>query len=551
VICVTLVVMARACLLVIAALAACADPPRLPDVCAGEAGPIAPTVFTSAAGRIDVTAADMVIDVSAPVDPDGDLLATTEYEVWTVNPDGAPRERVWAYAVTSPHPPPIVLGLGTYEGPAAVLGQLEPWRDHLVRARQTTRSFDGCAATGPWSAGVAFRTDDGSAVVFDELVVRDVEITLPPASYAAIDAQAEPPGCVPYERDYFGGDVTFLGVTYAGVGVKVKGGCGSARRLDEKAGLKVAFDWDDPAVAGCPSDRRIGGLAGLTLNNMVQDKSLTHERLAYPLFRRMGVPAPRVAPVRVLVNGALFGHYLHVETVDRRFLARHFGSNQGMLYEGTYWCQLEAGNIHDDDSGCLTREFHPDACDGAPAPDADPQDYGPLRSLIARLDALPVGGFYPAVTQILDFDRYLSMWAVEALLSHWDGYTYRIVNNYRVYHDPADDRWTILPSGLDQTFQAGSVDEWSPSGRVATRCMAEAPCRAAFAARLREALDVFEAMQLEAARQRIVAQLAPMLATAPGREFDASDFADKNAETASYIANRPGQIRAGLAANGF
>jgi hypothetical protein len=81
--------------------------------------------------------------------------------------------------------------------------------------------------------------------------------------------------------------------------------------------------------------------------------------------------------------------------------------------------------------------------------------------------------------------------------------------------------------------------------------MAEAPCRAAFAARLREALDAFEAMQLEAARQRIVAQLTPLLAAAPGREFDASDFADKNAETAQYIANRPAEIRAGLAARGF
>ena len=263
------------------------------------------------------------------------------------------------------------------------------------------------------------------------------------------------------------------------------------------------------------------------------------------------MPAPRVAPVRVLVNGALFGHYLNVETVDRRFLARHFGSNQGMLYEGTYWCQLEAGNVHDDDSGCLTREFHPDPCDGTPAPDADPQDYTPLRSLIARLDALPVDGFYPAVTEILDFDHYLSMWAVEALLSHWDGYSYRIVNNYRLYHDPAVDRWTIIPSGLDQTFQAGTVDAWNPTGRIATRCLAEAPCRAAFAARLREALAVFEDMQLEAQRQRIVAQLMPLLAAAPGREFDASAFATKNAETTQYIADRPGEIRAGLAANGF
>ena len=56
----------RGSLLGLFALAACADPPRLPDVCVGEAGPSAPVVITNAAGRIDVTAADMLIDVSAP-----------------------------------------------------------------------------------------------------------------------------------------------------------------------------------------------------------------------------------------------------------------------------------------------------------------------------------------------------------------------------------------------------------------------------------------------------------------------------------------------------
>ncbi|MBK9034392.1 MAG: CotH kinase family protein [Myxococcales bacterium] len=543
--------MVRLVAMVVVALAACADVPKLPDVCAGDQPPLAPTVLTDVGGRIDVTAATFVVDATAPIDPDGDLLAVTDYEVWTANADGSPRERVWSVALASSHPPPVTLAMGAYEGPAAVLGSLELWRDHLVRIRQTTRTVDGCTQAGPWSSPVAFRTDDGSTALFDDTTVRDVELTLSAESYAAINAQAEPPGCVPYSRDYFAGDVAYAGVALTGVGVKVKGGCGSARELDEKAGFKVSLDWDDPTVAGCPADRRIGGLGALTLNNMVQDKSLTHERLAYALFRAMGVPAARTAPVRVLVNGALFGHYLHVESVDRRFLARHFGSNQGMLYEGTYWCQLESGNIADDDSGCLTREFTPDACDGAPGADADPETYEPVRGLIARLDALPIGGFYPAVTQILDFDRYLTMWAVEAMLSHWDGYSYDIVNNYRVYHDPARDRWTIIPSGLDQTFQPNSIDEWGPMGRIAQRCLSEPACEAAFAARLRDALAAFEDLQLEARRAAIVAQLTPLLAADPGREFDPTEFAQAQAETAQFIADRPAQVRAVLAAHGF
>jgi hypothetical protein len=532
------------------ALAACAEPPPLPDVCLGDAPPAAPLVTSAAIGRRDVTGPTLVLDATPPDDPDGDVLWATDYEIWTVEVDGALRERVWWATVVGSHPPPVAITDGRFEGVAAVLGDLELWRDHAVRIRHVTRTVDGCEQVGAWSPPAEFRTDDGSRPLFDPTIVREVAVTLPPASYAAIDAEARPPGCVPYERPYHVGELRYLDRDFPGVGVKVKGGCGSARRLSGKAGLKISLGWDDPAVAGCPAERRVGGLDKLTLNNMVQDDSLSHERLAYAFFRELGVPVPRTAPVRLTVNGTFFGHYLHVETVDRRFLARHFDSNQGMLYEGTYWCDLEASNIRDDDSGCLTREFSPDACDGAPPPGADPEDYTPLRALIAALDALPPGGFYPAITELLDFDAYLAMWAGEAVLSHWDGYTYNIINNYRLYHDPATDRWTFIPSGLDQTFQPSSIGIWSPSARIAQRCLQEPACEAEFAQALYRAVEVFERMRLDEAQAAIAAQLAPLLAADPGREFDAGEHAEANRDTVNFIRARAAEVRADLASRG-
>jgi CotH kinase protein len=530
----------------------CTDPPPLPDVCEGEQSPRAPTVITAVAGRRDITADNLAIEISAPDDPDGDLLWDTEYEIWTVNADGSARERVWLASIVAPHPPPVTLSVGVYVGVAQVLGHLELWRDHQLRVRHISRSVQGCEQVGAWSTPIQFRTDDGSAPLFDDSRVRDIRVTLPPASYAAIDAEAEPPGCVPYQRSYYVGAVSYDGVAFDGIGAKVKGGCGSARRLNEKAALKLSFNWDDPAVPGCPMARRIGGLGSLTINNMVQDKSMAHERMAYELFRRMDVPAPRTAPVTLFVNELFFGHYLNVETVDRRFLARHFDSNQGMVYEGTYFCDLQAVNIRDDDTGCLTREFSPDTCDAPMMVGADPQDYTPIRQLVARLDALPVDGFYPAITNILDFDRYLSMWAVEAILSHWDGYTYDIVNNYRIYHDPSTDRWTFIPSGLDQTFgDLRPVDVWGPNSRIAQRCLREPACEAVFAARLHDAITLFESLQLDGERARIQQQLVPLVTAAPGREFDRDDFDRTHDETRAFIGRRANELRAVLAAHGY
>ena len=44
----------------------------------------------------------------------------------------------------------------------------------------------------------------------------------------------------------------------------------------------------------------------------------------------------RIAYARLTVNGTYYGLYNNIETIDRRFLTRHFSSNRGALYEGTY-----------------------------------------------------------------------------------------------------------------------------------------------------------------------------------------------------------------------
>lgn len=538
-------------LVLVIALAACTEPVDQPEVCLGDTPAPAPSYVSPGLGRKDVTVGNFSIETSGVVDPDGDAVTGTEAEIWSVNDDGTLRERQWYASIVDQRLVKIALTDGFYSGTAALLGSLEEWRDYAVRVRVVTTSIYGCTAPGAWSEPRRFRTDDGATIVYDPTTIRDFRVTLSPESYASINSEASPPGCVPYERNYYSGDVSYDGHTETGVGVKIKGGCGSARDLSEKAGLKISLDWDDPAVPGCPSGRRINGLDSFTVNNQVQDGSMTHERMGYALFARMGVPVPRTAPVRVFVNDVFYGFYLNLETVNRRFLDRHFGSNQGMLYEGTYNCDLNLNNLADDDSRCITREFRTDACDGAPGPGADPVDYTPIRDMITRIDALPAGGFYPAITEIIDWDHYLSMWAVEVMLSHWDGYTYNIVNNWRIYHDPSTDLWTILPSGLDQTFDYESISPWSPNGKLAQRCIAEAPCQAAFAARLAEANATFEAMNLEAMRAAIVAQMQPLLAAEPGREFNMGRFNNANADTAAYIAAQPGYIRAMLATHGF
>ncbi len=516
--------------------------------CPANAPPAAPTVLEPVAGRIDVIPAELTITASPFVDPDaGDVQGGLEAEIWRVK-DGVVDERVWHAEVATGAS--LTLADGSYDGGPDEA--LKDYKDYVVRLRY--RDDHGpCSAAGEWSPDLAFRTDDGSTALFDGGQILDFYLDIPPDSWKKIDAQANPPGCVPFTRDYHTGTLRHAGQTFEGVGIKIKGGCGSSRDLGGKASFKVNLEWDDPEVPGCPEERRLLGEKSFTFNNGVQDDSASNERLGYPIFRALGIPAPRAASVRVFVNDELWGLYTHVETIDRRFLSRWFASKEGMLYEGTYWCDLVPDNVpdsNDDDSGCLTREFTPDACDGPPEPGADPVTYDLLRDLTMQIEALPQGGFYPAIADHMDWDRFLTTWAIESVIDHWDNYAFTIQNNYRVYHDPTSDRWTMVTTGIDQTFEKNQ-DAWGVEGVLAVRCLAEPACEAAFAARLAEVNDAIEQLDLAGQAQAIADQISPAIMEDPRKEYGFQTFLDAHQQIQSFLADRPDQIREQLLQHGY
>jgi hypothetical protein len=505
--------------------------------------PVAPIVMSPLAGLIDVLPDDVTIQTSPFSDPDdGDEHQASQFEIWLAA-GGEPVIRVWwAEASDVARLTRVSLADGTFE---VGDGSLDAWADYQVRARY--RDGADCGAWSEWSPSRKFRTDDGSTYWFDPTAVRDVRIELAQTSIDAINAQASPPGCVPFLREYYPGNVVVDDDRYDGAGVRTKGGCGSSRTLDGKPSFKINLSWADPAVGACAAERRSHGLKRLTMNNMVQDRSYVHERLAYRFYQLMGVPTPRANYTRVHVNDELYGLYNHIESIDRRFLSRWFADNDGMLYEGTYSCDLVPGNVPpgDEDTFCISRKFQPDECD-PPSGEGDPEDYTPIREMVQQLAAIPDGEFYPAIDQIFDFDTFLSLWAVETVLGHWDGYTIQIVNNYRIYHDPSTDRWTIIPTGVDQTFDQ-STAVGTTAGLVATRCWNEEDCRAAFMTRLAQATNVFEGADLAGLAATLRDQVAPLVTDEdPRKEGSVDDFQNQVTQTIDFITRRPGEIRAQL-----
>jgi hypothetical protein len=529
------------------------------DFAAEGAPPETPDVLTPSGNLPIIANDDLVIGASPFVDPDGDAHKASEFEIWT-HRNGVPLARVWHAAVTeTDRLSRVTIADGEFDAAPEVttLGQGVTYG---VRVRYRDAS-SACKDEdwSQWSKLRTFTTDDGSSYLFDATQIREFHLEIPPESWEGINAEAVPPdGCKPHRRSYYPGTLRFEDQLFEGVGIRVKGGCGSGRTLDQKAGFKVNLSWDNPNVPGCPQTRRLYGLKRLTFNNMVQDETFSHERLGYPLYRAMGVAAPRTAHARLYVNGEFWGLYLLVDSIDRRFLSHWFASNDGMLYEGTYYCDVLPSVVNDSlqDTGCFSRKFTTDDC-SSPDPGADPADFSLLQQLARAIDAIPSGEFYPAIDSLMAFDSFMSLWAVDTLLAHWDGYSYDVVNNYRLYHDPSADRWSIIPTGIDQTFRdtpgdrVARVNTWSATGIIARRCLDEPDCRAALAARMIEVLDVFEGQQLVQTAMDIEAQISPHVRDDPRKPVTETAYSDAVARLRDWISQRPDQVRSFLRSQGY
>ena len=110
---------------------------------------------------------------------------------------------------------------------------------------------------------IGAESDDPSAEVLNPAVIAKVWLEIPPASWQAIDDEALS-GCEPMYRSYHPGSVRIGDSEFPGSGIRVKGGCGSSRTLDDKAAFKANLSWDDPAVEGCAESRRYKGLKKFT-----------------------------------------------------------------------------------------------------------------------------------------------------------------------------------------------------------------------------------------------------------------------------------------------
>ena len=291
----------------------------------------------------------------------------------------------------------------------------------------------------PCSPNVPEGVDPTDGVSFDSNYIMCIKVTMDPHDFerlteetrfdgAGNDFEQIWPDCSqpwPSTYNWYRADIEVDGVSLLDVGIRKKGFVGS--QYSPVPALKIKTD---KYVKG----QFLGDTERITLNNNGGVIPRMAACLTYEIFAAAGYPAPRCNMANVMVNGQPKGPYVHVEAIKKRFLRHAFGNNTGSLYEGTHTDFVKAWLPRWE---CKTG-------------DTD-TSYAPLAGVAQALQK-PDDELVDALSAVLNIDRYITFWALEALVNHLDGYS-ADRNNFYVYFDPTDaDRAVFIPWGADKTF---------------------------------------------------------------------------------------------------
>ncbi len=316
---------------------------------------------------------------------------------------------------------------------------------------------------------------------------------------------------------YVPADITIDGVSYQNVGLRKKGFLGS---LDQRRpSLKVKLD-------KYAEGTNIEGLVSLTLNNNKQDTTLMSQFIGYDLFRTAGIPAPRATLARVSVNGENLGVYSHIESIRKPFLAKAFENSNGTLYEGT------VVDFYENWTGGFEHKFGPKKT-----------GFAQLQALTTAIDIKDNAEAEEAIWKVLDQDAFYKFWAMEGLLSFWDGYSGNR-NNFFVYHNPETNKLQFIPWGADAMFETYSKlgeDPASPRsvrtvGRLAYRLYQIPSAREHYAQTMQQLLtEVWHEETILADIDRVEAMSQEHLSESQQSSFDPNRIRD-------FVGNRRAMI---------
>jgi hypothetical protein len=246
--------------------------------------------------------------------------------------------------------------------------------------------------------------------------------------------------------------VTFDGTVIDSVGVRYKGNSTFCLPY-EQGSVKVPYNLD---MNYWISGQKLMDYKKVKLANAWLDPTYCKEFIASRIYRKY-LPTPEINLIPLHTQGDYTGIYVNTESINKQFLSKHFGENEGALFKGDgagVFCGIDGtdGPV----GGEPNFEYlGPDS--------ASYYDSYTLKSemgwegLISLISTLNLDS--ESLAQVLNIDRVLWAMAVNTVVSNLDTYNGYYVHNFYMYED-SDQRFQMIPWDFDNSF-VGAIMGWS------------------------------------------------------------------------------------------
>lgn len=312
------------------------------------------------------------------------------------------------------------------------------------------------------------------------------------------------------------------------VGIRLKGNSSFDHYPTSKKPIKIDFN---EFVQG----QNYHGLKKLNLNNSWSDPTQIREKLFFDICREHGVLAPRVVFANVFLNDIHWGFYSVVEQVDKTFLDRWLGDNEGNLFKsGDNYTPngvglgLEADLRHYGNSASnYTGRYDLKTNETA-------NDWTDFIELLALIDNSSAAQLVSELPQSMVLNETLRSLALDNLFGNMDAY-YGSARNYYLYHDSTTFKWNWIKWDANMSF-GRYVPQWiddpatlpatytTPGRRLLQRVLQTPALRTAY---LNEFCEVFSSFSNEELDPRIDALadfVRPHVAADQNKEFSTALF---------------------------
>jgi spore coat protein CotH len=402
-------------------------------------------------------------------------------------------------------------------------------------------------AVAPFRA--AAQTADPTEPFFDNAVLHNIYFTINSKDWQTLKENY-------LDNTYYPVDFKWGTTTVRNSGIRSRG---TGSRSGEKPGLRLDFD-------RYTSNQKFLGLKSLVLRNSTQDPSNMHEQLSMLLFKKLGLAAPREIYARLYVNNAYAGLYSIVESIDKTFLGKTFGTDEGYLYkydynitDTGYYFQYRTSNPAD----YVPLPFKPETHESDPQPEVFEQF---IRTINTASDA----SFRTSIAEFMDLTELVRHVAGEVFVADNDGFLGNWgMNNYYLYRFADEHRFRFVDWDKSEAFK-DPPDYWiwhnhldaaeATKNRLWTRAMAHADLKALFLDTLIRCADLAAEIPLDSAagdsrgwlerevdRQYELINLA--VQADPQKPYTNDEFQAAVNSVRDFVQRRPGIVRSQVAAS--